>query len=145
MAPRVDPNPGTVPPPSPELRRRRRGYSGRRPGHRERHRRRNQRGRVHPADVVHHDAHVGLPAPQALSAVDCDDLGRGHPREPGWWSVTNKTGETLAITLTEVLSDTSVDLGIDPGLVKDGVGVGVPTKPDRLREPCYFLLVYQTH
>ena len=41
--------------------------------------------------------------------------------EPGRWSVTNKTGETLAITLTEVLSDTSVDLGVDPGLVKDGV------------------------
>jgi endonuclease len=41
--------------------------------------------------------------------------------EPGQWSVTNKAGETLAITLTEVLSDTSVDLGIDPGLVKDGV------------------------
>ena len=41
--------------------------------------------------------------------------------EPGKWSVTNKAGETLAITITEVLSDSSVDLGIDPGLVKDGV------------------------
>ncbi len=41
--------------------------------------------------------------------------------EPGKWSVTNKAGERLAITLTEVVSDTSVDLGIDPGLVKDGV------------------------
>ena len=41
--------------------------------------------------------------------------------EPGKWSVTNKGGEPLAITITEVLSDTSVDLGIDPGLVKDGV------------------------
>ena len=41
--------------------------------------------------------------------------------EPGRWSVTNKAGETLAISITEVLSDTSVDLGIDPGLVKDGV------------------------
>jgi hypothetical protein len=41
--------------------------------------------------------------------------------EPGRWSVTGKTGETLAITITEVLSDTSVDLGVDPGLVKDGV------------------------
>jgi RecB family endonuclease NucS len=40
---------------------------------------------------------------------------------PDRWSVTNKAGETLAITITEVLSDTSVDLGIDPGLVKDGV------------------------
>ena len=41
--------------------------------------------------------------------------------EPGRWSVTNKAGETLEITIDEVLSDTSVDLGIDPGLVKDGV------------------------
>ena len=41
--------------------------------------------------------------------------------KPGQWSVTNKTGETLVITITEVISDTSVDLGIDPGLVKDGV------------------------
>jgi endonuclease len=41
--------------------------------------------------------------------------------EPGRWSVTNKAGETLAITITEVISDTSADLGTDPGLVKDGV------------------------
>ena len=41
--------------------------------------------------------------------------------QPGLWSVTNKAGETLAITITEVISDTSVDLGVDPGLVKDGV------------------------
>ena len=41
--------------------------------------------------------------------------------EPGQWTVTGKSGETLIITLTEVVSDTSVDLGIDPGLVKDGV------------------------
>ncbi len=41
--------------------------------------------------------------------------------ELGQWSVTNKGGETLVITITEVISDTSVDLGVDPGLVKDGV------------------------
>ncbi len=41
--------------------------------------------------------------------------------KPGLWSVTNKAGETLAITITEVISDTSVELGVDPGLVKDGV------------------------
>ena len=41
--------------------------------------------------------------------------------EPGKWTVTGKTGETLTITITEKLSDDSVDLGIDPGLVKDGV------------------------
>jgi RecB family endonuclease NucS len=43
------------------------------------------------------------------------------PAQPGKWTVTGKSGETLAITLDEVISDTSVDLGVDPGLVKDGV------------------------
>jgi RecB family endonuclease NucS len=41
--------------------------------------------------------------------------------QPGKWTVTNKAGETLTILFSETLSDTSVDLGIDPGLVKDGV------------------------
>lgn len=41
--------------------------------------------------------------------------------QPGRWTVTNKAGETLAITLEEVVSDTSADLGVDPGLTKDGV------------------------
>jgi len=37
------------------------------------------------------------------------------------WTVTNKGGEQLVITVEEVLSDTNHDLGIDPGLQKDGV------------------------
>jgi endonuclease len=41
--------------------------------------------------------------------------------EPGRWIVTNKAGETLTITLDEVLSDSAHELGVDPGLVKDGV------------------------
>src|SRR3954466_6795587 len=41
--------------------------------------------------------------------------------EPGRWTVTNKAGETLTITLDEVMSDSVHDLGVDPGLVKDGV------------------------
>jgi hypothetical protein len=41
--------------------------------------------------------------------------------EPGRWTVTNKAGETLSITIEDVVSDSSVDLGVDPGLVKDGV------------------------
>jgi endonuclease len=41
--------------------------------------------------------------------------------EPGRWSVSSKGGETLTITISEVLSDTSADLGTEPGLVKDGV------------------------
>jgi RecB family endonuclease NucS len=41
--------------------------------------------------------------------------------QPDKWTVVNKAGETLTIVIEETLSDTSVDLGIDPGLVKDGV------------------------
>jgi len=41
--------------------------------------------------------------------------------EPGRWTVSNPKGETLTITIDEVLSDTSHDLGVDPGLQKDGV------------------------
>ncbi len=40
---------------------------------------------------------------------------------PGKWTVTNKAGETLTVNIEETHSDTSVSLGIDPGLVKDGV------------------------
>ena len=37
------------------------------------------------------------------------------------WVVTGKSGETLTIAIDEVISDSSFDLGIDPGLIKDGV------------------------
>ena len=40
---------------------------------------------------------------------------------PGVWRVVNKAGEELRITLDEVFHDTSYELGIDPGLRKDGV------------------------
>jgi endonuclease len=37
------------------------------------------------------------------------------------WTVTSRTDDTLRILIEEVLSDTAHDLGIDPGLQKDGV------------------------
>jgi RecB family endonuclease NucS len=37
------------------------------------------------------------------------------------WTVTNKAGEQLIVTLESVEHDSSHDLGVDPGLVKDGV------------------------
>ncbi|MFD0273308.1 endonuclease NucS [Kitasatospora sp. NPDC004745] len=39
----------------------------------------------------------------------------------GVWTVENKAGEKLIITLEEVLHDSSHELGVDPGLIKDGV------------------------
>ena len=37
------------------------------------------------------------------------------------WTVTNKAGERLIISFAEVLLDSTHELGVDPGLVKDGV------------------------
>jgi RecB family endonuclease NucS len=41
--------------------------------------------------------------------------------KPDVWTVENKTGEKLIIQIDEVLHDLEYDLGVDPGLVKDGV------------------------
>jgi RecB family endonuclease NucS len=40
---------------------------------------------------------------------------------PGVWTVTNKAGEQLVLTIEDILHDSSHELGVDPGLVKDGV------------------------
>ena len=37
------------------------------------------------------------------------------------WTVQNKSGEKLIITMEEILHDSSHELGTDPGLIKDGV------------------------
>jgi endonuclease len=42
-------------------------------------------------------------------------------QEPGAWTVSNRTGESMTIQIEEILHDSSHDLGVDPGLVKDGV------------------------
>jgi endonuclease len=41
--------------------------------------------------------------------------------EPGVWTVANKAGEKLVITLEQVIHDSAHELGAEPGLVKDGV------------------------
>ena len=48
-------------------------------------------------------------------------LREGTGDQEGIWTVTNKAGERLVITVEEVLHDSSHALGVDPGLVKDGV------------------------
>ena len=42
-------------------------------------------------------------------------------RSPAFWTVINAKGERLVITFEDVLSDTDHQLGLDPGLSKDGV------------------------
>jgi RecB family endonuclease NucS len=42
--------------------------------------------------------------------------------EGGTWTVTHgKTGEKLVLTMEEIIHDSSHELGVDPGLIKDGV------------------------
>ena len=43
------------------------------------------------------------------------------------WTVRNRDGEQLVISLDEVLHDYAVDLGPDPGLTKDGVEAHLQT------------------
>ncbi len=54
-------------------------------------------------------------ASPCLLRADVDEAGVGS------WIVTNKSGELLTIEIVEVLQDSALDLGVDPGLVKDGV------------------------
>jgi RecB family endonuclease NucS len=69
--------------------------------------------------LVHSDGGSYKPlnwmSPPCLLATDVDDDGVGT------WTVTNKAGEKLVITLAEVHHDSAHELGVDPGLVKDGV------------------------
>jgi endonuclease len=37
------------------------------------------------------------------------------------WTVTNKSGEQLRISIDEIMHDSTHELGVDPGLTKDGV------------------------
>ncbi len=54
--------------------------------------------------------------------ITAGDVEAGEvPDGAALWTVTNKAGEQLLITVAEVLHDTSHPLGLDPGLVKDGV------------------------
>ena len=50
-----------------------------------------------------------------------EELTSSEDGVSGRWTVTNKAGEQLLIAIEQVLLDSSHDLGIDPGLVKDGV------------------------
>jgi endonuclease len=53
-------------------------------------------------------------APNTLT----DDLGEDGS---GTWVVTSPKGETLTITFLEVHADSAHEMGVDPGLQKDGV------------------------
>ena len=54
-------------------------------------------------------------------------LREGAGDDAGIWTVTNKSGEQLVITIEAVMHDSTHELGVDPGLVKDGVEAHLQT------------------
>jgi RecB family endonuclease NucS len=68
------------------------------------------------AEASEPDLHDGPSEPLDWISPPCRLI-----EKPGQWTVTNKTGEILTISIEEIVSDTSHDLGTDPGLIKDGV------------------------
>ncbi|MFN8168943.1 MAG: endonuclease NucS, partial [Candidatus Nanopelagicales bacterium] len=69
--------------------------------------------------LVHSDGGSYKPlnwmSPPCTLVTEVDESGAGT------WTVTNKAGEKLVITVEQVHHDAAHDLGVDPGLVKDGV------------------------
>jgi hypothetical protein len=59
--------------------------------------------------------------PCSVAELQPDEIERQEGVESVWLVSHGKREDTLRIRLHEVVSDTSHDLGVDPGLVKDGV------------------------
>ncbi|MBK0419799.1 endonuclease NucS [Leucobacter sp. CSA1] len=59
--------------------------------------------------------------PCALSAVELSEEQREAGIVEAWQVTHAKTADKLVVSLFEILHDTSHELGIDPGLIKDGV------------------------
>ena len=59
--------------------------------------------------------------PCSMAELQPDEIERQEGVESVWLVSHGKREDTLRIRLHEVVSDTSHDLGVDPGLVKDGV------------------------
>jgi RecB family endonuclease NucS len=69
--------------------------------------------------LVHSDG--GSYKPLNWMSPPCTLTESALPDGGALWTVTNKTGDQLRITVEEVLHDSQHALGVDPGLVKDGV------------------------
>jgi RecB family endonuclease NucS len=59
--------------------------------------------------------------PCTLSQVELDDEQTAAGVQQVWQVTHAKTADTLVVSIFEILHDSSHELGIDPGLVKDGV------------------------
>ena len=62
-----------------------------------------------------------MSAPARLTVTDPDEEAAADGVREVWEVSAAKTDDRLIIRVFEVLSDTSADLGVDPGLTKDGV------------------------
>ena len=60
-----------------------------------------------------------MSAPCTLAVTGPDE--DAHPETAEIWEVRNASGDTLRIEIGEVAHDSSHELGVDPGLQKDGV------------------------
>jgi len=69
--------------------------------------------------LVHSDG--GSYKPLNWMSPPCTLVESELPGGEALWTVTSKTGDQLRITVEQVLHDSSHPLGVDPGLVKDGV------------------------
>ena len=61
------------------------------------------------------------PAAAVTAPTDPGDAGLVGEPVTEVWEVKGRDGDTLLISLAEVLHDSQHDLGVDPGLQKDGV------------------------
>lgn len=60
-------------------------------------------------------------SPPCTLTVREGDVGLAREPVAEVWEVKGRDGDTLLISLAEVMHDSSHDLGVDPGLQKDGV------------------------
>jgi len=59
--------------------------------------------------------------PCRLDQIAIDDELAGAGVIEAWKVTHQKTGDTLTVRIHEIIHDTTHDLGVDPGLIKDGV------------------------
>jgi RecB family endonuclease NucS len=62
-----------------------------------------------------------MSAPCTMVEEPVPEAADGQDAGARVWRITNRSGETMTINVSEVLHDSAHQLGPDPGLVKDGV------------------------
>jgi RecB family endonuclease NucS len=71
--------------------------------------------------IVKADGSVRPPPTAAPQPLNWMSPPCRREESPGSWRVVSKGGEELRITIEDVLHDSTHELGVDPGLKKDGV------------------------